>query len=810
MTQITSAAELANALGDAKSHGNEWTARCPAHDDSNPSLWFRDGENAVVLFCHAGCSQEEVLSALKKRDIFISYDKAQSLSKLPRGIPPFWPPASILKRQGLEPNAENRKAYRAHWTYRDPSGEIVGHIVRYEGHGKKDIIPFFNKFDEHTWKSGHASKTERMLYGLDVVWKFPELPIIVVEGEKCTDAINKLDPAITGVTAVSWPGGAKAGNKCDWSSLPADAKLILWPDWDEAGFKAMDFVAQKFQEQVTGWIDSRFYHVGDAPIGYDVADLFSECAPEKRKDLLQGGIKLACGKRPDIKFPKEKKEKQAKPEAKKKSHTAEPAGEAESDDLPSLIPSSGSFPHTDYGNALRFLKKHRENVLFTEESGWLVWNGQRWVSDKTSEIKNMSYFIGEEIARDAAYSKDKAEIQRIIRFGQSSQNINRINAMLDAARSLPGVTVDYNAFDADPWLLNCTNGVVDLRSGKITPHAREGFISKLCPIDYEPEAECPLWLAFLERVMRQKSDAWTQDLVSYIRRAVGYSLTGSCREQCLFFLWGNGSNGKSVFLETLKDIFGDYSMATSTDLIIFKKNGGEAGSNMVARLKGARLVVGSELPQHSTLNEAKVKEMTGQDTMSARFLYREYFDFKPQFKLWIRCNDRPTIRGQDHGIWRRIQCIPFDAQITEIEKDPELRSKLSKELPGILAWCVQGAIDWYKNGLEVAPSVRQATQVYRKDMDSIGEWLEDYCIVEERAEVSSKVLYESYFAWCEEQNEKPLSQRSLGLNLRERHFLRVKREEGRFYTGLRLKQVAHDQAFNRARHRGAFIQEEMI
>ena len=336
--------------------------------------------------------------------------------------------------------------------------------------------------------------------------------------------------------------------------------------------------------------------------------------------------------------------------------------------------------------------------------------------------------------------------------------------------------------------MNVLNGTLDLRTGELRPHRREDLITKLAPVVYDHEARCPLFLAFLDRIL-----AGNADLIAFVQRAVGYSLTGDVQERVLLILWGGGANGKSTLLETLRGMLGDYAMRTPTETLLVKREG--AIPNDIARLKGARFVSASEADEGKRLAEAQIKEMTGGDTITARFMRAEFFDFRPEFKLWLATNHKPVIRGTDKAIWDRIRLVPFNVRIPEAEQDKGLGAKLRDELPGILAWAVEGCLAWQRDGLGIAKDVQAATASYRDEMDVVAAFITDVCTVAPGARVQSRVLYEKYKRWCEENGERAVSQKALGEKLRERGLEPRKGSGGaRWWHGVEVARVARSGA----------------
>jgi len=282
--------------------------------------------------------------------------------------------------------------------------------------------------------------------------------------------------------------------------------------------------------------------------------------------------------------------------------------------------------------------------------------------------------------------------------------------MLEIAQSLKRFAVKADAFDQNPMLLNVLNGTFELKTGELRPHDQRDRITKICPVEYREDALCPTWLAFLDRIFNGNAD-----LIGFVQRAIGYSLTGSTQEQCFLLLWGEGSNGKSTMLELLRDVLGDYADNASTDALMVSS--GRGTENDIAKLKGARLVTASESGEGRRLDEERVKRLTGGDTISARFLYREWFEYRPQFKLWLAVNNRPEVRGTDHAIWRRVRLIPFEVVIPDDDQDKELPAKLRAEAPGILRWAVEGCLAWQKEKLNPPKAITSATTEYRSEQN---------------------------------------------------------------------------------------------
>lgn len=434
---------------------------------------------------------------------------------------------------------------------------------------------------------------------------------------------------------------------------------------------------------------------------------------------------------------------------------------------------------TDLGNARRLVNLFGENIRYVNEWGrWYVWDGTRWALDKTGAIDRLAKKVPLVIYQEALQASDEMR-PKIIKWGATSESAGKISAMIELARTEAGVAIEHEQLDAQPYLLNCKNGTIDLTAGKLLPHARADLITKRLEIDYNPDATCPLWLSFLDRVM-----GGNQEMISFLQRAVGYTLTGDVSEQCLFFKHGAGKNGKTVFSETLKALLGDYGQKAPTDMLMVKY--GSSIPNDVARLPGARFVLAAEIEEGRRLAESQVKDLTGGDTIVARFMREEFFEFLPTHKLWLYGNHKPEIRGTDDGIWRRIRLIPFTVTIPQEERDPQLVKKLRAELPGILAWAVQGCLKWQDKGLQVPEAVEKATDSYRAEMDVISEFLGDRCVLYAHAKIKAGELYDVYCKWCEDNSERALSRRAFGQRLRERGFTSDKLSTHVFWFGIGL------------------------
>jgi putative DNA primase/helicase len=349
----------------------------------------------------------------------------------------------------------------------------------------------------------------------------------------------------------------------------------------------------------------------------------------------------------------------------------------------------------------------------------------------------------------------------IFGWAHQSQSRGRINAMIEFGK--PDLAVATDDLDADPWAFNVLNGTLDLRKGTLRPHCREDLLTKIAEVEFDSKATCPIWDAFLNRIFDDN-----QDIIAFLRRWIGYSLTGDTSEHVLVLFYGTGANGKTTLIETIAALLGPYAKKAEIAAFLDKQN--DQIRNDLASLAGARMVSAVEVPEGRKLAEALVKEVTGGDTITARFLFKEFFEFRPQFKLIISGNHLPEIRGNDEGIWRRVLVVPFDVTIPPEERDKNLLDKLKAELPGILNWTLAGLREWQEGGLQAPEAVRLVTQQYRDEMDIIGAFLADECVIDPKEFVSVANLYEAYEHWCHQNGDDPIKKRTFGRRMGDRGF----------------------------------------
>ena len=434
----------------------------------------------------------------------------------------------------------------------------------------------------------------------------------------------------------------------------------------------------------------------------------------------------------------------------------------EANRIEKLAAKSHEIQNTDLGNAQRLVALQGEDIRYDyERKVWFVWNGKFWQENAAAKVRQLAKATVKAMYADLTQIQDDTRRQSLVKHAVKSESANSLNAMVKLAESEPEIQADISAFDTQPHLLNAANGVIDLRCGKLLPHTREMMLSNCVSIDYRRSATCPIFEAFLNRIFDGKPD-----LIGYLQRAVGYTLTGENSEQCFFLCYGEGANGKSTLLETIHYLLNDTAAAIRTEALMKHQFTSHSGHNEdIANLRGKRFVSAVETESGQHFAESQIKQLTGGDTITASRKYGHNFSFQPQFKMWIAANHKPQISGTDEGIWRRIRLIPFAVRIPENERDNRLKERLQSELPGILAWAVRGAIAWYVDGLGKAFDIENANAEYRNEQDTVANFLSECCETGNGLTAFPFVLYERYKQWCSDNGEDYLDKRKFPASL---------------------------------------------
>lgn len=440
------------------------------------------------------------------------------------------------------------------------------------------------------------------------------------------------------------------------------------------------------------------------------------------------------------------------------------------------------YDQTDSGNAQRLRDKYKGNIKYSyTRKKWMYWTGKVWRFDETGEIKKLADIVVDDLKREAfAEEEEKAQEQKI-RFANKTANSSGKCNMILEAQHLDGIPVLMDELDAYSDYLNVQNGVINLRNGELIPHDPNFMMSKICNTEYDDKSgkKPELWLRFLDDVT--KGD---KDLQRYLQKCVGYSLTGSVKEQCAFFLYGIGNNGKSTFIETIADMLGDYASNAQPETIMMKRSDSGGANSDIARLKSARFVSTEEPTEGVRLNEGLVKQLTGGGKVTCRFLFGDEFEYAPEFKIWIATNHKPVIRGTDVGIWRRIRLVPFEVNIEHPDK--QLKYKMREEMPQIMRWAVEGCIMYREEGLEPPKVVLDSTEEYKAEMDLLQSFMESCIVIDYTAKdtILATDLYSIYTAWAQANNEYVMTSRKFFLEITKKV-----PDKGRIGAGIVYKNI---------------------
>ena len=451
----------------------------------------------------------------------------------------------------------------------------------------------------------------------------------------------------------------------------------------------------------------------------------------------------------------------------------------DSGDTVDVLPKLYTFDDT--GNADRFVDLFGQDMHYNyAEKCWLYWDGRRWAYDWDGTAARAADASVEAMSQELEYYEKQEDdtakaFAKHIRYSRSHKGKTAL--ISEAQHRVP---ILPNKLDRHLMAFNTPNGIISLKTGELAPHDPKWLITKLSGIEYTEKSDCPMWDRFLLDIFGND-----RDLIRYVQKAVGYTLTGRTDEQCAFFLFGTGRNGKSTFLDVVRDIMGDYAMNVQPETLMVRSSQSSSISSDIARLKGARLVTSVEPNEGVRINEGLLKQLTGDDTVTARKLYSNEIEFKPEFKLWMATNHKPIIRGTDTGIWRRIHMIPFTVQIPSDKVDRQLKDKLRREYTAILRWAVEGCMLWQSEGLQMPRAVLDMVREYRREMDVISAFIEDRCEVKDYASASASQLYAVYTAWCDANNEYKMSNTKFGIEMTKR-FGKKHTREGWCYVGVRL------------------------
>lgn len=790
------------------------TCLCPVHEadskgEHTPSLGLavkvhaETGEIGLLWHCYAGCGRDEVSSAVRvildsmpcdwKHDASGSGAiEGQQSAKL-----------KTLKKSKLQKLLDSNEAYKkiaASWVYHDASGAAVLKKTKYhiicrktEQVLTKTYIVFHWDLSAGTgdpgasggWVPGQGD-VKPLLYGGVALRKAQAsgLPVVVCEGEKDADNVLKHFK----IAAVSPQFGTGSWAAEYSAELAAGDVVLVLCDNDSPGIAGS--LRRAISLVLSGLRVKLITPFGEQPgTGYDVSDWIA--SGKGTKESFISLVKstpwfILDGADPEVvESVRLEIEASAKEASKRHSEALEITG-IKPIDVASLVSAAGErYTDEDYVDRLAIDYGHLLRYV-PEKGAWLRFENGLWSGDSDVEAFDILRDLTDRMLTAArgyrVVNDGDAERRReLLKNALYPKNTVGARAVISFARNSKKLNTSVNDFDTERMSLNCINGELDLATGRIAPHRSTSFASKQIALRYDPTAVCPLWDDFIAQTFIVKTnnpykkdenselsdEQKTRELVRFIQRLCGYVLTGTVSEQKFFFLQGEGSNGKSVFLNTLLGVLGNtntgYSATIPVGAILkssFSKGGGsgENATPVLAQLPGKRLVAAGELPSGAHLNDSIIKDMVGGDPINVRALRQQPFCLHPQFKLFVRCNSLPHIAASDYGIWRKLVVIPFLNHVSPEETDRELEQKLRAEHPGILRWCVEGAIEWSRVGLMLSTACDDFSSEYKAEMDWLNQFVVEACVVEPQAIVTRSDLYNAYKEWAAERGEYVLSQ----------------------------------------------------
>jgi len=433
------------------------------------------------------------------------------------------------------------------------------------------------------------------------------------------------------------------------------------------------------------------------------------------------------------------------------------------------------FPLTDIGVAERFYDRYHDSIRYvSEENTWAIYNGVVWSKDFSDTIIMDKLVTLVRLIPNECKTEEYQESYD--KFATCCEGAGKFNSILGLCKTK--LATSTTAFDVDPMLLNTQSHTINLSTHQVVEHRSSDMLSKLVPITFDGDAVCPVWLSFLDRIFEHNVP-----LIDYVQRAVGYSLTGDVSEQVFFTLYGSGANGKSVFLDTLLHLLGNYSQQATFSTFLSKQGDGGV-RNDIACMVGARFISAAESGVFKTIDDALIKDITGGKSVKARFLYGEFFEFEPHMKIWLATNHKPNIHDDSKGMWRRVRLIPFNVTIPTDQQDRKLYQRLLDERSGILNWCLAGLKQWQTVGLGTCDTVELATSQYQVSMDTLGRFIEDACIVGSTKECKSSVMYETFSRWCKSNGETVWSNKTFSIKFEDKGYHKVKKKDAAYWLGI--------------------------
>lgn len=779
-------------------------ALCPAHNDRNhASLKLTlKADGMLLMVCRTGCPKPKILEKMRLRESDL-YDVVNDLgaSTISAKAPESIGPGEIAGLKmfvdetsaALEPDSETALYIFDRFGVTVELAEDLG--VGYAAPGFRPqpwLSRGFTRYPRVTVPLAGFDGVARGLQGRDLSGKCPArwVSLTNVDGKQwakygvmrsgagydtvliCEGPGDALTAVGAGYDAVAIRGAGLARNAALVAELAdglRDLDVVIAGDRDRAGAGFTDSLAVALVRAGVMVRRLEIPHDGD-----DLTD-WRERDPESFPGQLHAAVRSAAVVELEAPAPA-------------------PASSTEVDvqDTDAALQSMSAsaremFDSTDVGLAVRlrdYMRQSGGGVRYARGLGFLVWDGTIWTPNPDA-VREALHRMGAEMIAEGSDWERKLALKALTN--------KHIDGILKELPSVPGVPAKADAFDAHPELLSVANGTINLRTGAMHPHTPADMITKRLDVAYDPSAEADRWERFLTEIFPNHPE-----LPEYMRRLVGYGITGSTSEQCFAFLHGGGANGKSAFLDAILYVFRGITKSTEFSTFEQRTAVGQASPEL-ASLRGARLVTASETEKYSRLAEALVKQLTGGDPVTCRFLNQNPFTYVPSFLLLVAGNYKPAILSQDLGVWRRVKLVPFEATFRGAKADTSLPAKLRDEAEGILAWAVRGAQEWYEHGLQEPASVQAATQDYRESEDRLQEFLTARCVQERGARVAPMAIRRAYAEWAEDaglSRKEILSGWALGVELESRDFTKSKRGGRWGFEGLRLKTDEEIQATN--------------
>ena len=763
--------------------GHEFIGQCVAHADTNASMTVSPQKGFVHCFAcgfHADVidfiREVEGLDFIPAAEFLGAKNDWQPSLKLPDAKPlekserVTQKPPLGSRPKSLKITIKDGDEYTKHepvktWDYKDANGDLLGISARYEVNGTKEIRMWTYAArgeDAAEWGCGHFNYP-RPLFNLDKITN-SELPVLIVEGEKCAEAAAHLIPQYI---ATTWTGGANSFSKTNLEPLRGK-KVILMPDNDDAGRECMLKLADVLSNPLGLNCDVRILETSEMAEKWDIADALASGWDSKqfiawaKKRVNPYVNKLVEKKTPE---PTElKTEPITKP---KLAIVNTPARTVAQGNTIVNIPATSQEVEIQAVNMSpdffmqKFIDFHGADWRHIHAwNKWLQWDGDTWVTDTDyTYFDEIRQLIRASMYWDEARGLTESQKAKFT-FRAFIGGVGELISAHRQIRSKP------DSWDANNMLLGIPGGVIDLKTGKSIDGAREQLISRKTAIKPE-QGDCPLWISTINRATNNDPE-----MLDYLQRMAGYILTGETKEECFFFVYGPGASGKSTFCRTLTEILNEYSQAASMDAFMAKQN--QEHATEIARMAGARLVVATETDEGARWNESRIKALTGRDKISARFMRGDLFDFQPTAKILIAGNHKPQLRSVGEEMKRRIHLIDFPTSIPENQRDRDLNEKLRLEYPQILNWMIEGAIKWNQQGLKRPESIMQATNEYLADEDGYSTWMQENCVIGSGEKCAIHIAYQSFQSWCDSTGEYCPSQKRFAQRLVEKGYSRVK------------------------------------